>query len=388
MNYPRLEDYVNDRWGGNGYLEGQSEHLLTAVAYVGDVSLLKKLLNQGTSIHDKSEYFGTPLQVAASRGHYDIVLLLLEEGADANYGEGPRAIDREREAKYIDLLYHLGTPLQAASAAGHENIVKLLLMSEYKVTTSTLIFEKAIYQAASHGHLHLTQFLMEKATITPSSDVWKLVLLEACQHGHEEIARMMLDKGISANTEDGPWRYLLSIAASQGRHGIVKLLLSRGADRDDWRYNQALFLAAKHGFQHVAQTLLDDGAYVNGFRGTRDGLFITSICGAAGDGQAHMIDFFLDRGADLSEGGVGETALRAAGGGGFESVVRILLERGADVHWTDERSNPMINALRDGYDGVVDLLLEFGAERIDPLQSVYAADFASGKYPDRLSSKI
>ena len=42
--------------------------------------------------------------------------------------------------------------------------------------------------------------------------------------------------------------------------------------------------------------------------------------------------------------------------------------------------------MRAGHDHVVKTLVELGASIIDPLQTVYAKDFESGKYPLRKST--
>ena len=66
----------------------KSENILTSAAYLGNLGLVELLLCQGAEVNGRSEIFGTALQAAVTTGSYEIVLLLLERGANVNFVGG------------------------------------------------------------------------------------------------------------------------------------------------------------------------------------------------------------------------------------------------------------------------------------------------------------
>ena len=83
---------------------------LHLAAAVGDVNLVKELLEKGANPNAKDRFNQTPLHFAARHGHVEVVKLLLEYKADPN-------------AKDKDSV----TPLHAAASNGRVDVVKLLL---------------------------------------------------------------------------------------------------------------------------------------------------------------------------------------------------------------------------------------------------------------------
>jgi ankyrin repeat protein len=73
----------------NHMLEYDYKHFLATAAYTGNISLVKTLLERGMQVNGISHYFGTPLQAAAAGGFNNVVLLLLERGADINEASAP-----------------------------------------------------------------------------------------------------------------------------------------------------------------------------------------------------------------------------------------------------------------------------------------------------------
>ena len=74
---------------GKGQTSCAPEHLLSAAAYVGNISLVEALLAHGVKVNTGSNVFGKPLFAAALAGHLAIVRLLLARGADADDGAYP-----------------------------------------------------------------------------------------------------------------------------------------------------------------------------------------------------------------------------------------------------------------------------------------------------------
>jgi ankyrin repeat protein len=124
----------------------------------------------------------TPLNVASSNGHLEVVKLLLEKGAD------PVVQDKSGDLLYITALN------------GHFEIVKLVLENtDDRVLDNHQTFSKNTLIAASYG-------------------------------GHKEIAMFLLDKGVSVDAHGEEHGTALQAAILTCSIPLVRLLLDRGAD--------------------------------------------------------------------------------------------------------------------------------------------------------------
>jgi len=176
---------------------------------------------------------GTPLSTAAMYGNLKIVKLLIEHGAEIDFGKE----DGDR------------TPLIEASAQGHVKVVKYLILKGADVN------------GKSGG-------------VTP--------LLEACKHyssrfGPEgdktKTIYVLLEKGADVNVQEDAqnegWlntgRTPLIDAVIDGDAAIVRALLAKGAKTDlkDKDGDTALSLAKKNGLEYISQLLEKSGSGKN-----------------------------------------------------------------------------------------------------------------------------
>jgi ankyrin repeat protein len=84
---------------------------------------------------------------------------------------------------------------------------------------------------------------------------------------------------------------------------------------------------------------------------------------AAWGGNEEAVEFLLDRGANLNDGGRLEvTPLMFASYCGHTKIVKLLLDRGADVNMTDSMGNTALSFARQkNQRRVISLLLQAGA---------------------------
>lgn len=88
-----------------------------------------------------------------------------------------------------------------------------------------------------------------------------------------------------------------------------------------------------------------------------------------------MVQFLIEKGANLGLDRSGQQALCNAAHGGHESIVRLLVECGVDVDGTQEDSL-LLYAFLDRQDQAAKALVELGAKRKDPLESEFVKRYA------------
>jgi uncharacterized protein len=158
----------------------------------------------------------------------------------------------------------------------------------------------------------------------------------AIERGDVAKVRALLDDGARADTliEYGEHKITpLMSAAWNGRTEIAKLLLERGADvkaraSDDGQ--TALHNAAARGFDDVVQVLIAAGADVNA-RDTRQN---TALSTAVFQGNVEMAGILIKAKADLKASLYGMTPLMMAASTGNAEMIRFLAEAGADVNFS------------------------------------------------------
>lgn len=302
---------------------------LLHAALVGDLAEVRRRLDAGDDIDSTVRGVpGTPLILAATAGHTDVVRLLLERGADPNLAE--------RSRPRLDGLAR--TALNGAARSGHTEIVRLLLDAGARVDAA------------------------------PAGDATPLIA--AARGGHVETAKLLLEHAADADVAiPGDGTPLIS-AAGSGVPGTVGLLLEAGADPDRAVAGDGspLIVAARAGDVETVRLLLEAGADPNrGVAGDGSPLIV-----AAREGHKEIVELLLDHGADVDRVVAGdENALIQAAAHGRLETVRLLLDRGADVNMavhTDgsplsrfERRSALTMARRGGYKDVVELLKSYGA---------------------------
>ena len=345
--------------------------VLTAAVCVGNAKMVDALLRCGLDPNIQSDVFGVPLDVAARNGDNKMLLALLNSGARLYY---------YNLSDWTHMRYYT---LEAAALAGHEHTVKRLLNSKYEIDHSCAEYVNAISSAARGGHGNLVRLMLKRADLLNLTHLRCEVLFVAADNGHAQLVRMMLDDGVG-----GTWCEFnrltqyngvtpLQMAALHGYSEVVRVLLANGADLHYAEHESALNRAASNGHEEVVRILLDAGAYINAAS-----LKSTPLYAAAKNGEVSTMRYLLRRGANVHAHKCGEEALFLAAGKGYELVAQLLVEAGVNPNGPGPQGkNPMLQALIAGQSRVVKTLNTLGAEIIDPATCIYAAQFASGRFP-------
>ncbi|CZR66358.1 uncharacterized protein PAC_16259 [Phialocephala subalpina] len=302
---------------------------LVVAAYVGDLDLIKILLDGGANCDQRGRRRRNAgligdlnvLQAAAITGNINIVRYLLEVGADLNV---PAA------------QYEGRTALQAAVQSGSSETVQLLLNWGARVNSPAGQSGgvTALQAAVLRRDIGLVRMLLTAgadANDMPAALFGKTSLQTASEKGDDKIVCLLLEYGADINSPaaDIYGRTALQAAAEVGHYYMVQLLLARGADANapacnDWGLT-AIQAAARGGYLHIADVLLKNGANVNAPASERRGY--TALETAAHFGRVDMLKLLLNAGADItSEFGRAQlkSAMVLATSSGHESAAKLL----------------------------------------------------------------
>lgn len=357
----------------------EGESLLSLACSAGYCELAQVLLAMNAKVDDRgSKGDCTPLMEASSGGFLDIVHLLLDHEADVNaqsqagntaliyaccggYEDVVKVLlDHEAEIESHNENGH--TPLMEAASGGHVNVAKLLLERGACINSHSNEFkESALTLACYKGHVDMVKFLLDAgADQEHKTDEMHTALMEASMDGHVEVARLLLDHGAEVNMPADSFESPLTLAACGGHVDLASLLIERDAfleEVNDEGYTP-LMEAAREGHIDMVALLLDKGADLHAQTDeTQETALSLTCCGGFQDVAAYL----LDRGANIEQGS--STPLMEAAQEGHVDLVKFVLEKGADVNATTGTGDtPLSFACENGHTDVADILLEVGAE--------------------------
>jgi len=215
---------------------GQSQSGRTALHWAaaqGESVAAKVLVDSGALVNALSTKKQTPLALACSQGHEEIVQLLVEADARLDYGDGKQ------------------TPLHLACEAGHENVARLLI--EYLSTGRD-------GQQKGEG---------SKAWLNAPDSAGLAPLMLAARKGHTGMVRLLLQIGGNPLTKTSKGVTALMLACQQGYDSAAKVLIDSGAEIDSVTSDgkSALIYACEHVHTNVVVMLLKAGARPRGGNG-------------------------------------------------------------------------------------------------------------------------
>lgn len=172
-----------------------------------------------------------------------------------------------------------------------------------------------------------------------------------------------IDGGINPNAQNEDGRTPLISAAARGDHGIVSLLVQRGADINvkDKKGYTALFHAIEAMYEDVAMVLLDQPALDPDGRGLNG---VTALMSYAWRDRKDAVEKLLQRGADVNaQDNDGDAALHGVAKSGNVEILDLLLAKGADPNLKNKLGGtPLMWAAVFGNEDAAARLLARGAD--------------------------
>ena len=191
-----------------------------------------------TKIKDGDD-LATPLIVAARDGKLDVVEFLLRYEANIE-GRGTIKIDGQ--------VIENCTALWVAAAKGHFDVVRLLIEQNAEVDRRTSSNSTPLRAAAFLGHLDIVHCLVENgADVNARTNSNSTPLMITCYNGHLDVASYLVEHGASINLQDDDGRSCLHYASKQGHVQLVCVLLALGAKQTQTPDGLTPLLEASNG---------------------------------------------------------------------------------------------------------------------------------------------
>ena len=173
-----------------------------------------------TKIKDGDD-LATPLVIAVRDGKLDFVKVLLRYEAN---------IEARATIKIDGEAIKDCTALWVAAAKGHFDVVRLLIEQSAEVDGRTSNNSTPLRAAAVDGHLDIVRCLVENgADVNARNNFNSTPLMLTCHNGHLDVASYLVKHGANINIQDNAGQSCLHYASKRGHVQLVCELLALGA---------------------------------------------------------------------------------------------------------------------------------------------------------------
>jgi len=344
----------------NAVLTKSADTALMMASRTGKIDAVRVLLDRGAQLNTKESWGGTTaLMWAISERHADVTRLLIERGAEVNAKssfvpsasgrgfEGTAPVSAKPNQPIEEFASGLLTPLMFAAREDDLESARLLIRAGADINARGADGKDALSLAIFDGSYDVASFLVDSHANVNQADAQRFTpLFWAVERRNMETApnfpwmvttdplpliKKLLDAGADPNAlinstprarmrEGSPrlvYATALMRAAFAGDLELVKLLLAHGANPHIQSSDRetTLMAACGTGFINgyhrqkppaerleVVRLLIDLGEDVN----AADSYGITPLMVAANLGDIHIVQYLVDKGADLGAHDLGK----------------------------------------------------------------------------------
>lgn len=280
---------------------------LIEAARSGDTATLRLALENKADINTKTADGFTPLIIAALLDHFEILNILVENGAELNHlttrggsalslalynmphGNAQRCLESLLEAgadpsgdaslelaagkglkAYVERFIAAGAdidrgvPLIPAAISGHIDILRILIEAKADVNAKYATGETALSYAVFNGHADCAKLLIAAGANIHVKNNENETILHRAVHGGMNFQNFDADffNGIDKNAQNDRGTTALMEAAHRGHEDIVTFLLEAGVKTDITNDNDqtALALAQQANHDNCIRKLIAAGA--------------------------------------------------------------------------------------------------------------------------------
>ncbi|PAA66278.1 hypothetical protein BOX15_Mlig016846g2 [Macrostomum lignano] len=234
----------------------KAELALHEAARSGNRTRVEKLIKVTGKIDCRNSLDRTALHMAASKGHREIVRILIESGKAS-----------------VEVTDKFGmSPLMWATYFGHTEVVNLLLDRSANIRRRNKLGMHVVHIAAEQNHCELVKIFINKTKKTLLNDTEKngmTAVMIAAAKGNGEVVQSLISLGADLKIRDNRKRTVLHVAAESGNERVLDNLIADGPkmrelinERDD-RGRMPIHYAVEKGFAGAVEILLAFGASPN-----------------------------------------------------------------------------------------------------------------------------
>ncbi|XP_057313101.1 serine/threonine-protein phosphatase 6 regulatory ankyrin repeat subunit B-like isoform X3 [Hydractinia symbiolongicarpus] len=292
----------------------------------GNINVVHELLHDEVDAQLKAvtkDYRDCALHLAARRGDYNIMKVLVENGAEVD--------QTNLEGQ---------TPLHIACSEGDEQTVKYLHESKASGSIKDRRNRTAIHVATETGNKQIIEMLIDKfhSDINQRSKDGSTLVHLAAKCGHADVALYFVKRGVPIQMPNKEGAVALHEAAKQGHVHVVRALISKGALTNTLTKDKytPLHTAVRYGKHLVVQILLGIGASVNEQGGSKNETAL-HLAAKLQRFSEQVVEMLIKSGARINEENMeGDTALHVAIKHRNYPVVKMLIQNGAFVEVKNE----------------------------------------------------
>lgn len=350
--------------------DNEGDTLLHLAACNEDINVIKMFLKEGSiDINAQNNAGNTPLHIAAANNVVFSVAaeLLLQKGADPNLknrdGDAPLHIAVRKG--YYDMMLTLLDNGANINAQNNMNETPLTLAIEFEfshnIFHNLFCSEKTFQNELQKRRIALIELLLEKGA-NPNLPVNYPALHQAIADNQFDIVKLLIQNGVNINTQDVNGDTPLHKAVENKNEEITAFLLKQkliAVNTSNNKGKTPLHLAVCDNYSHINFLLIENGANIN----AQDANGNTPLHEAIQNGNQGTTDLLLRYNANVNiQNNHGHSPLHIAAIHDNYEAAKTLLENNVLIYLVDKNGNtPLHEAIQNGSQRITNLLLRHNA---------------------------
>lgn len=342
-------DQVNQR-------DDDGDTMLHIAVQTGDHQIVLALLQHGADIEARNADGETPVELSAGVGSAAVMRTLLAKGAKVH---DPRKLLRRAawggHVDIADILIKRGadlnvvvkddneersTPLHAAVIANRPDMVDFLISRGADVNATDSIGRTPLHLAAESIYTQIAGILLDHgAKVNAAAKSGDIPMHRAAVFGRTKMVEVLAKRGASLNALGSGGQTPYDMAANAKKTETVESIRKLGGKpSEQWELFDAIILGEMQNIRKVLASRPSSATeIINGQ---------TALHYAIRHGRTDAAELLLEHKVDVNiPGYVRQTPLHVAAQKGDKELVRFLLDRGAEINARDKDGDTPLSYL-------------------------------------------